>query len=166
MKYYLSFGVIALLLAVGGCVPSSYTRTANVQAAEQDTVQRPPMTVQDVIDLSKAGVSDNLIIAQMKSTHSYFELNTDDIIALKQAGVDDTVITAMINSQPRSAVPYYRRAYLYGDWYYPYYYGYDPWFYSPFYFDFGYYGHPHFGGFPGIHRGSIGHSDRRFGGHR
>lgn len=84
------------------------------------------MTKEDVIALSKEGVGDEVIINQIRATHSYVELSKDDIIELKKAGVSEKVINAMIKSS-ESAEPR-RVAERYDDYppYYPYYpyYGY------------------------------------------
>ncbi len=55
------------------------------------------VTVQDVIRLTKAGVSDDVIIQQLKSHNERFILSTDQIIQLKTAKVSDGVIATMLN---------------------------------------------------------------------
>jgi hypothetical protein len=55
------------------------------------------MTVQDVIKLSKAGLSDDLIIEQIKTRNQHFDLSTDQLIQLKTAKVSERVIQVMIN---------------------------------------------------------------------
>ena len=45
------------------------------------------MKIDDVIALSKAGVSDSLIIGMMDATDSWFQLKTQDVIDLRNAGV-------------------------------------------------------------------------------
>jgi hypothetical protein len=57
------------------------------------------MTVEDVIKLSKAGLSDDVIIAQIKKRPQAFDLSTDQLIQLKAAHVSDRVIEAMTESQ-------------------------------------------------------------------
>jgi hypothetical protein len=56
-----------------------------------------PMTVQDVVRLSKAGLSDDTIVEQLRSKNQHFELSTDQIIQLKSAKVSERVIQTMIN---------------------------------------------------------------------
>jgi hypothetical protein len=60
-----------------------------------------PVTMQDVIRLTKAGVSDDVIIEQLKSHNERFALTTDQILQLKAAKVGDRVIATMLN-------PYYK----------------------------------------------------------
>jgi hypothetical protein len=54
------------------------------------------LTVDDVIRMSKAGVSDNIIIRQVNKLAHHFDLSADEIIQLKNARVSDRVIDAMI----------------------------------------------------------------------
>ena len=67
--------------------------------------QSQPLTVQDIKSLVKAGISDDLIISQIRNSRTVYHLATADIIDLKNAGVSDEVIDFMINtpSQVRSA---------------------------------------------------------------
>ena len=58
------------------------------------------MTVNDVIKLSKAGLSDDVIIAQIKKRPEPFDLSTDQLVQLKAAHVSDRVIEAMTGTTP------------------------------------------------------------------
>lgn len=49
-----------------------------------------------VIDLVKAGIGNDAVIAKIKTTDGQYSLTTDDLIALKNAGVSSEVIAAMI----------------------------------------------------------------------
>jgi uncharacterized membrane protein len=53
------------------------------------------MTLTDVVKMTQDHVSDDLIINQMNSTYSNFNLRPDEITYLKQQGVSDRVIMAM-----------------------------------------------------------------------
>jgi hypothetical protein len=64
--------------------------------------QEKPMTVQEVIKLSKAGYSDDLIIEQIQKKQQHFNLTTDQLLQLKSAHVGERVVKYMIN--PGSAV--------------------------------------------------------------
>ena len=50
------------------------------------------MTVQDLIKLTKAGLSDNLIIEQIRRKDQRSDLTTDQLIQLKNASVSDRVV--------------------------------------------------------------------------
>ena len=56
------------------------------------------MTLADVQALAKAGISDDLIISQIRNSRTVYHLTTADIIALKNAGVSERVIDFMINT--------------------------------------------------------------------
>jgi hypothetical protein len=63
--------------------------------------QDKPLTREQVIRMSKAGLSDEVIVAQIKAQPAPMKINTDDLIALKSAGVSDAVIRALVS--PASA---------------------------------------------------------------
>jgi hypothetical protein len=56
------------------------------------------LTVDDVIKLSKVGIGDDVIIAQIKRRPKPFDLSANDLLQLKAAHVSDHVITAMAES--------------------------------------------------------------------
>ena len=58
-----------------------------------------PMSNQDVMALKAAGISDDLVIAKIKSSAGTYNLAADDIIALKQANVSDAVIQTMLSAE-------------------------------------------------------------------
>jgi hypothetical protein len=155
--------VLAFSLVTSGCVSERYAQHQRYHS-RPDTLAA--MTKQDVIALSQAKVSDDVIISQIKASHSYFELSTQDILDLVNAGVSDKVIDAMIKTGETSEKAERTRGYYYYPpyyWYagYPYLY---PW-YSPFYLGFSVrYYHPFYGyrGFLGSH----GFGSRGFGGRR
>lgn len=83
-----------------------------------------PMSQEDVIALSKSGLSNDVIIGQMKATRSTFFLSNEEIIALKEAGVSNDIIAHMVSTS--APIP---KAIKVSD---PvrvrYYYQYDPWY--------------------------------------
>jgi hypothetical protein len=56
------------------------------------------ITVRDVIELSKAGLSDDVLIALIESDRSVFTLDAAAMKALKEGGVTDKVMLALIHS--------------------------------------------------------------------
>ena len=56
------------------------------------------VTVRDVIELSKAGLSDTVLLALIDVDRSVFQIDTETLKQLKQAGVSEPVIVAMIRS--------------------------------------------------------------------
>jgi|GEM_PF-147121 len=61
-------------------------------------VPRRTLTIHDVKAMAAAGVSDTVIIEQIKATGTRFVLTADDIIDLHQSGVSDVVIRFMIDT--------------------------------------------------------------------
>lgn len=106
-----------------------------VIATEYPRALPAPTTIDDIIQLSQSGVSDEIIISQIKATQTIFYLSKEQIIELKQAGVSDVVIDFMINTslniprailvEPELRVRYY---YSYDPWY-------DYWWNDPWYDD-------------------------------
>jgi outer membrane lipoprotein SlyB len=60
--------------------------------------QGQPLVVADVKAMAKAGVGDEIIISQIRSTHTVYRLSSDDIIDLHNSGVSQKVIDFMINT--------------------------------------------------------------------
>jgi hypothetical protein len=56
------------------------------------------VTVRDVIELSKAGLSDSVLLALIDVDRSVFSIDPTTLKQLKSAGVSDPVIVAMIRS--------------------------------------------------------------------
>lgn len=56
------------------------------------------LSVQDVKNMSKSGLNDEVIINQIKATNSVFNLTSNQIIDLKKSGVSQSVINYMIET--------------------------------------------------------------------
>jgi hypothetical protein len=68
--------------------------------------QALPPGVQDVVKLSQAGISDDIILSQIKNSQATYNLTADQIISLKNLGVSQAVIKALISgSAAATAVP-------------------------------------------------------------
>ena len=102
-------GADALFGAAAGVVAGSlignavdHDQQARLQAQAPVTYvrvsQQQPLTTSDVKALAKAGVSEDVIITQIVSTHSGFRLSSTDIIDLRDSGVSYKVINFMINT--------------------------------------------------------------------
>src|SRR5262245_58162826 len=53
-------------------------------------------SIQDLIKLKAAGLSDDILIALIQSDGSVFKLNADDVIAVRKEGLSEKVIMAML----------------------------------------------------------------------
>ena len=65
--------------------------------------QGQPLGVADIKAMSKAGVSDEVIISQIRATHTNYKLSAADIVDLHNCGVSEKVIDFMINTASASA---------------------------------------------------------------
>jgi hypothetical protein len=89
---------------VGGLVGHGMDQAQEAQLRSQapQTLERveqgQPLTVADVQSLVKAGISDDLVISQIRNSRTVYRLTTADIIALKNAGVSEKIIDYMINT--------------------------------------------------------------------
>jgi hypothetical protein len=63
------------------------------------------VTIRDVIELTKAGLSDQVLLALIEVDRSVFAIDPATIKQLKQAGVSDPVIVALIRSGRNPPVP-------------------------------------------------------------
>lgn len=91
-------GIGAAAGALGGLLIGSQIKKPG-QAAQGTGVQQGPnpnqMTIQQIVDLTKQGANEAVIIDKIHLTNSKFQLNPQDIDYLKQQGVSQNVISAM-----------------------------------------------------------------------
>jgi hypothetical protein len=94
---------VRALLTVAGfaCLHLASAQTGYGQTGPAGANAR--MTVEDVVRLSKAGISDDIILAQIRSRLQAFDLTTDQLIQLKSAAVSDRVIRAMMETPGQQA---------------------------------------------------------------
>jgi len=67
--------------------------------------QSLPPGVQDVVKLKQAGLSDDVILAQIKNSGATYNLTVDQILSLKNQNVSDAVIKALISGSGNAAAP-------------------------------------------------------------
>lgn len=79
----------AALVAVGQTVP---------QSAAQDQA----LGLADIKMLAKNGVSDDIMLSQIRNSHTVYRLSAAEIIDLKDTGVSQKVIDFMINTPSTS----------------------------------------------------------------
>lgn len=63
------------------------------------------VTIRDLIELSKAGLSDPVLLALIDVNRSVFSIDTATLKQLKEAGVSDQVIVALIQSGRQRSEP-------------------------------------------------------------
>jgi hypothetical protein len=80
----------------------AYMAIAGSLMSSRGLAQSAPMTNQDVIELKKAGIGDEVVVLRIRTGATKFSMETADIVALKSAGVSDAVIAEML--KPATAV--------------------------------------------------------------
>ena len=75
------------------------------QAANADS----PLTVEEVVKLSRSGFSEELIVTKIKKNGKAFDLSTDELVELKKQGLSDNIIRFLLDPAqpytPPSPVP-------------------------------------------------------------
>ena len=91
--------------AIGGAVIGNsmdQEQNARLRAEAPQTYEKvdqgQPLSVADVKALAKAGISEDVVINQIKNSRTVFHLSAADIIDLRDAGVSDKVVNYMINT--------------------------------------------------------------------
>src|SRR4029450_3208881 len=96
--------VLFTSLLLAACLLASASATAPASAQEV-------MTNETVIQMVKAGFSESVILAKMRSSQTKFDTRTDALIELKKAGVPEKVMQAIGSggatpaSAPAAAAP-------------------------------------------------------------
>jgi hypothetical protein len=73
------------------------------------SAQTLPSGVQDVVKMKQAGLSDDVILAQIKNSGATYNLTADQLISLKTQGISEAVIKALMSgggaAAPTTAPP-------------------------------------------------------------
>lgn len=90
-------GIGAAVGALAGAViGSQIAKPGQGQTASQPAAVNPnQMSVQQIIDLSRQGINENVIIDKIRLTNSKFNLTAADVNNLRQQGVSQRVIDVM-----------------------------------------------------------------------
>lgn len=67
--------------------------------------QGQPLGLADIKAMSKAGISEEVMISQIRNSRTVYRLTTSEIIDLKDSGVSQKVIDFMINTQSLYPTP-------------------------------------------------------------
>lgn len=85
--------------AIGhGMDQAQQAQDARLARAQQQARQTPPLSITDIESLTRAKVSDDLIINQIRNSGTVYHLSSAEIIDLKKSGVSEKVINYMINT--------------------------------------------------------------------
>ncbi len=112
-RILLASGMVAML-AVSGC-------------ATMGEPERPPLSLEQIVDLGKQGKDAAAIINEIKATHAVYDIAASQYAKLSRDGVPDAVLDFMQQGQLKLAESAGRRQ-AYGDmWFYgPGWIGYGP----------------------------------------
>ena len=94
----------AVGLLTGGLIGHSMDQEEQTRLRQQapQTYQRveqgQPLSLADIKSLAKAGIGEDIVISQIRASHSAYHLSTADIIDLRDSGVSNRVIDYMINT--------------------------------------------------------------------
>lgn len=92
-----------LMLSLGMAVLASPARNQDPPATPAKTESASPaLTNKDVLDMMKAGLAADIIVAKIKSSQTNFDTSPGALAELKAANVPDSVILAMVKG-PSSA---------------------------------------------------------------
>jgi hypothetical protein len=95
---------VALITLLAVCAQGQ-TRQKTTPVTEKVAVSTG-LAVDDVIKMSKAGLSDGIIVQQIRKSGHAFDLTPDQLIQLKTASVSDRVISIMMDpAQPDAPLP-------------------------------------------------------------
>ncbi len=86
--------------AIGNSMDQAQAAQLRAQAPQtyQRVAQGQPLTISDIKALAEANVGDDVIISQIRNSHTVFHLSASEIIDLHNAGVSEKVINFMINT--------------------------------------------------------------------
>jgi len=63
------------------------------------------VTVRDLIELKKAGLPDDVLVAVIDADRTIFTLDKDQILTLKKAGISETVLLKMLSTRREFDTP-------------------------------------------------------------
>src|SRR5439155_8696205 len=87
----------------GGAIGNAQDRAearAEARAVAAERAAHPPLSLEDVARMSQQHISDGLIINQIRTTNSFYSLNSEHVIWLRQVGVSEAVIAEMQSRVP------------------------------------------------------------------
>ena len=88
-----------LVLSLGMAVVASPSQAQDPAASKSQTAA-PALTNKDVVDMMKAGLTAEVIVAKIKSSETNFDTTPAALAELKAANVPDSVILAMVKPEP------------------------------------------------------------------
>ena len=108
--------LLSVALFVGGCataLPPDGPRIQRLSAEEADRIGvalPKPVTLDEIVSMSRAGAPPDTIIQRMRETASVYRLNQLEIVRLQEAGVAQSVIDHMTAHQRQEEALAHERA--------------------------------------------------------
>jgi len=102
------FGALKLVLLSVAMTLAAVAMAQDAATTPQDAATTPQgqgLTKDQVIQMTKAGLSEEVIVARVNAEPSPVKLSADDLIAMKSAGVSDGVIRALLAPKTPAAAP-------------------------------------------------------------
>jgi hypothetical protein len=72
------------------------TGLASDNATDPGAASGAVLTNADIVQMQKAGLSEEIILSKIAGSTAKFDIGTQDLIRLKEAGVNDNIINAMV----------------------------------------------------------------------
>lgn len=101
---YLLIAIFALLV-VGFIDPSKALAQQSRSKGQRPPNQQSGLTVQQILQLLQARISEDVIIAKVKQNGRPFNLSTEQILQLKQVGASDNLIKSMMDPKAEPTSP-------------------------------------------------------------
>ena len=92
---------VVLMLSLGMAVIASPSHAQDPAASKSQTAA-PALTNKDVLDMMKAGLTAEVIVAKIKSSETNFDTSPAALAELKAANVPESVMLAMVKPVPAS----------------------------------------------------------------
>ncbi len=97
LLFGLALAVPVLTVARRAAIPAPPSQT------QAPSAQNNELTNARIVEMSKMGLDDDIIIARIKHGVCHFQLADTDLVNLKTAGVSSKVVAAMLESVPPAA---------------------------------------------------------------
>lgn len=98
---------LVILVLIYCCVLSAQLRRNQTQSPTKSYLGSRPshshLTVDDVIPLAQAGISDDVIISQSQQKNGKFDFSADQIVRLRTSGLNNLTSRAILT--PNSSAP-------------------------------------------------------------
>jgi len=86
--------------------PATLAQKAVQKPAEPAAVAKPQgLTVDSVLSMVQAGLSEDVIIARIRKEDKPFDLSPEDMIRLKRAGASDGIVKVMLDPKAEAKAP-------------------------------------------------------------